>query len=789
MLWPSWVGYPAFVGGRVRLRNSFSVVSCFALGFAFAGATSVFAQVPQPEATSLAQPGAAAVAVFVGQYAYLDEPEIILSVYREGGRLYAEEERWPREELVADSANRFQLRSVADAGKSGADQAPRAEVIFQRGSDGKITGLQVASDGYARAARKIGDQPQRNHFVAYEREEAMIPMRDGVKLHAVILRPAGSADPKAVPLPFLMQRTPYGVDGNTSDSVNERYTELAEGCGPDSGVENAAGGGQGSVPSESSKRGSCRQQGYIFVFEDIRGRYESEGKFVMNRPIVHKLGDRADPKLVDESSDAYDTVAWLLKNIPNNNGRVGVAGISYPGFLAMMAGIDAHPAVKAVSPQAPMTDVWMGDDFFHNGAFRETYGYDYVLGMESSKDTTFRKMDEDAYDYFLSAGSYERAAKKGGVAELPTGKAFLAHPAYDSFWQAMAVQPRLTRVEVPTLEVGGWWDQEDMWGTQAEYAALKPHDAQHQVFMVLGPWNHGEWAQTTRHLGALDFGSATTDSFRRDFEAPFFARYLKDEKGFDLKDTATFQTGSDRWMRYAVWPPKQGIAKRQMYLTKGGGLSFERPGDAGAFASYVSDPANPVPYRQRPIQATYAPGSKWRTWLVEDQRFVTGRPDVATWSTPALEHDVTVTGDVVADLFAATTGGDADWVVKLIDVYPDGTQADAAGQGRMAGFQLMIADEIFRGRYRESFEHPHAIQANAVEEYTWSLHGVDHVFLKGHRILVEAQSTWFPLYDRNPQTYAKSIMTAPEKSYKPETETIYESAQYPSHLELPVAER
>ncbi|MHB1700523.1 MAG: CocE/NonD family hydrolase [Acidobacteriaceae bacterium] len=758
----------------------------FAFGLALAGASLAFAQAaPQPEANSLAQLDAAAVAEFVGQYAYVDEPEIVLSVYREGSRLYAEGERSPREELVADSANRFQLRSVADAGKSGADQAPRAEVIFQRGSDGKVTGLQVAANGRARAAARISDQPRRNHFIPYDREEAMIPMRDGVKLHAVILRPAGSADPKAVPLPFLMQRTPYGVDGNTSDSVNERYTELAEGCGADSGF----GIGKGSVTSEANSSGVCKQQGYIFVFEDIRGRYESEGKFVMNRPIVHKLGDRTDPKLVDESSDAYDTVAWLLKNIPNNNGRVGVAGISYPGFLAMMAGIDAHPAVKAVSPQAPMTDVWMGDDFFHNGAFRETYGYDYVLGMESSKDTTFRKLDEDAYDYFLSAGSFERAAKKGGVAKLPTGKAFLAHPAYDGFWQAMAVQPRLTAVEVPTLEVGGWWDQEDMWGTQAEYAALKPHDAQHQVFMVLGPWNHGEWAQTTRHLGALDFGSATTDSFRRNIEAPFFARYLKDEKGFDLKDTATFQTGSNHWMRYAVWPPKQEIANRQLYLAKNGGLSFQRPHDAAASTSYVSDPANPVPYRHRPIQATYAPGSKWRPWLVEDQRFVTSRPDVATWTTPALDHGLTVTGDVMADIFAATTGSDVDWIVKLIDVYPDGTSADATAQEKMAGFQLMIADEIFRGRYRKSFEHPHAIQPNAVDEYKWSLHGVDHVFLKGHRIMVEAQSTWFPLYDRNPQTYVKNIMTAPEKSYKPETETIYESTQYPSHLDLPVAER
>ncbi len=679
---------------------------------------------------------AADVHGLTGRYQYADEPETVLSIYRQDGHLYLNAERTPPVELMQDSPDHYSVKISS------------TKYIFERDAAGAVTGLQLVTSDGSNTAQKVPGKPVRYPFRTYSREEVMIPMRDGVKLHAIVLRPTDTHRP----LPFLMQRTPYGVDESTSGYIDFRYPELA-------------------------------RSGYIFVMEDIRGRYGSQGQFVMNRPVVHVFGNRTDPKLVDESTDTYDTVAWLLKHVPDNNGRVGVMGISYDGFLAMMAGIDPNPAVKAISPQAPMTDGWMGDDFFHNGAFRQTYGYDYVLGMESTKKDTFGKLDGDAYTYFLKAGSFLNAAKQAGLENLPTGKAFLQHPAYDGFWQAMAVEPRLTQVAVPTLEVGGWWDQEDMWGTQAEYAALEPHDAKHEVFLVLGPWNHGEWARTTQHLGALDFGSATTDYYRQHFEAPFFAHYLKGESGFDLENTATFQTGSDRWMRYPVWPPKQGFTTKNLYLGADGGLGFARPagGDARSFTVYVSDPGNPVPYRHRPIQATYAPGSHWYTWLVEDQRFVTKRKDVVTWRTPVLDHDVTVTGDVVADIFASTSGTDSDWVVKLIDEYPQDAE-----QGKMAGHQLMIAEEIFRGRYRSSFEHPAPIPANTVEEYKWSLHGADHVFLKGHRILVQVQSSWFPLYDRNPQTFVPNIMTAPAKSYKKATEKIYWSAEHPSHIELPV---
>ncbi len=703
-----------------------------ALAACFVCTPLLFAQPSDRETKNAVHLDSAALDRFAGQYSLQEEPDIVFSFYRDGDHLTIESAHGFPRELVADSASGFTIKGTA------------AHYIFVIDGAGKVTGCERVVDSEKVLLDRISSQPIRHIFHSYSREEVMIPMRDGVKLHAIVLRPTDMKDA----LPFLMQRTPYGVDESTPASIQARYAELA-------------------------------QSGYIFVMADIRGRYESQGQFVMMRPIAaHHDPNSSDPSQIDESTDTWDTVAWLIRNIPGNNGRVGVVGVSYPGFLAAEAGIDPHPAVKAISPQAPMTDVWLGDDFFHNGAFRQTYGYDYVLGMESSKEATFSKLNEDAYSFFLDAGSFAAAGKKSGVDALPTGRAFLEHPAYDEFWRARAVQAHLTQVAVPTLEVGGWWDQEDMWGPQAEYAVLKPHDAQHQVFLVLGPWNHGEWGRTTRHLGVVDFHAATGDQFREKIEAPFFAHYLKDQPGFDLEDTASFQTGSDRWMRYSHWPP-ENTTERDLYLGANGALSFEKPVNTEVFTSYASDPANPIAYRKRPIEATYDPaGSGWYTWLAEDQRPYNGRKDVATWTTTALEHDLTVTGDVAADLHASTSGTDSDWVVKLIDVYP----ADPA-LGKMSGYQLMIAEEIFRGRYRKSYEHPEAIPANKVEEYKYSLHGADHVFLKGHKIMVQVQSSWFPLYDRNPQTFVPNIMTAQPSDYRAAEQHIYAG----SHIELPVA--
>jgi uncharacterized protein len=694
--------------------------------------------------TAFAQQPAASLAQYVGQYRGAD-PDQLTSVYLDDGKLYEEGERTQRQELTPDE-------SAPDTFKVGVGAA---RIVFAHDAGGSITGLKIGGRGPNAVSieemRFSTEGARISHFREYVKSEAMVPMRDGAKLHVVILRPVGSETGPA--LPFLMERTPYGVDGASQQSVNASKPELAE-------------------------------SGYIFVYGDIRGRYKSEGQFVMNRPIVaHKT-----KKDVDETTDTRDTIDWLLKNVPNNNGRVGVLGVSYPGFLAMMAGVDAHPAVKAISPQAPMTDVWMGDDFFHNGAFRETYGFDYVQQLEGQKTDVRVESKEDTYDYFLRNVNFAGAAATAKMSDLPTAKIFLTQPSFTKFWQDMAVERHLTKVEVPTLEVGGFWDQEDMWGTQAEYAALKPHDSKHEVFLALGPWNHGGWGGPGRMLGSnfgmLNFGEPTGTEYRKTIEAPFFEKYVKGKPGFDLVDTASFRTGVNQWERYDAWPPVKGFKPAKLYLEPEKTLSFTAPAgkyDAVAGA-YVADPTDPVPYRNRPVQATYGNGSKWRTWLVEDQRFVSGRKDLANFTTAVLDHDVTVTGDVVADLFAATTGSDADWIVKLIDVYPDDAPAP------MAGYQLMIVDEIFRGRYRKSFSQPEALKASEVNEFKWSLHGADHTFLKGHKIMVEVQSSWFPLYDRNPQTFVPNIMTAPASAYKAETMTIYGSAKYPSHLDLQVAE-
>jgi uncharacterized protein len=663
-----------------------------------------------------------------GEYTYTPDPDTPLSFYAKDGKLYIESERLVPTALVTISPTEFTL--------------PRSHVSYRFNPAEKEVAINTDT-----VLRRTGEAVHHT-FHSYERREEMIPMRDGVKLHAVILTPTDLPGP----LPVLMERTPYGVDELSERTFFEGRPNLA-------------------------------RAGYILVAEDIRGRFKSEGEFVMMRP----LADHKNRKAVDESTDAYDTIDWLLKHLPNNNGRVGVIGTSYPGFLAMMAGIDPHPAIKAISPQAPMIDTWMGDDFFHNGAFRQTYGYDYAVGLESSKEMTEVDYGKDAdgkprdgYDFFLERGSFVADVKQSGVKkDLPTWQAFEKHPAYDSFWRSRAVEYHLDKVAVPTLTVGGYYDQEDMWGPQKEYTSLEPHDTDHQNFLVLGPWRHGSWSSSSRHLGALQYGESIGNEYRAQIEAKFFAKYLKDEPGFDVDDTASFQTGSNTWKHYAHFPPAE--AKSTAFSLCRTGEIAARSTCAPGKLSYVSDPANPVPYRHRPIQPTYSEGSKWGTWMVEDQRFVTDRKDLAVWKLPVLDHDLTITGEVIADIFASTTGSDGDFVAKLIDQYPDDNPDPA-----MRGFQLMTNMEIFRGRYRKSFEKPEALKPGEVNEFKWSLHDVDHVFKKGHTVLVEIQSTWFPLYDRNPQTFVPNIMLAKPEDYKPATITILADEKHDSKLILPV---
>ena len=673
-----------------------------------------------------------------GEYTNSEEPDTPFSFYVQDGKLTIESDRLVPVALTSISATEFEVLGM------------KTTITFTLDSQG--TGEEVEFSSEPGAVFKRMGAAVHQVFHDYRRSEAMIPMRDGVKLHAVILKPEDIKEQ----LPILLMRTPYGVDGTTRGSFFAERPELA-------------------------------RAGYIYVAEDIRGRFKSQASFVMMRP----LADHHNPKMIDESTDAYDTVAWLVDHVPDNNGRVGVVGTSYPGFLATMAGIDPNPHVKAISPQAPMIDIWLGDDFFHNGAFRQSYGYDYVLGLESSKERTQVSYGNtkngdpvDGYNYFLERGDFAEDVKESGSKTLPTWKLFLDHPAYDNTWHSRSVELDLNKVSVPTLTVGGYYDQEDMYGPQKEYAKLEPHDLQHDNFLVLGPWRHGYWSTSSRRLGNLDYGQPIGKEFRTDIEAKFFAHYLKDlpgndRSGFDLRDTASFQTGSNTWKYYSHFPPDNSQPV-SLYFGNDGRLSWSAPSDTGQ-ASYLSDPADPVPYRHRPIQPTYSQESHWYNWLTEDQRFVTGRKDVAVWKLPVLKNDLTLTGDVAADIYVATTGSDGDLVVKLIDEYPEN-----APDPMMRGYELMTNSEIFRGRYLSGFDNPRPLQAGKIYEYRFSLHDVDHVFEAGHTVMVEIQSTWFPLYDRNPQTFVPNIMKAPADAYKPETITIYSGPGHQSNLKVPV---
>jgi putative CocE/NonD family hydrolase len=584
---------------------------------------------------------------------------------------------------------------------------------------------------------------------AFDSSEVMIPMRDGVRLHTKIYVPVGATEP----LPFIFTRTPYGI-GRAADAFRGAYRTLAA-------------------------------DGYIFVFQDIRGRYGSEGQFVMMRPPRDRHASGAGA--IDESTDAYDTIEWLLHHVPNNNGRVGMLGISYPGWLTVMAMLDPHPALKAVSPQASPADMFLGDDFHHNGAFRLSYGFEYATMMETSKENEMFAFDRyDTYQWYLALGPLSTVNAKLLHGTIPTWNDFVAHPNYDAFWQRQAVTPYLTRVIVPTLNVAGWWDQEDFYGPITIYRTLEAHDTSHLNYLVVGPWNHGGWARSEGdRLGKIPFGSTTSRYFQERVLAPWFAHFLKDRGSLELPEALTFEAGSNTWRSWHAWPPVQRTTPLSLYLQANGRLAFTPPTDSGAQAAdqFVSDPAHPVPYRHRPIQATYFPhGSGWSTWLTEDQRFVEHRPDVLSWESEPLTEDLTIAGDVVAHLFVSTTGTDADWIVKLIDVYPEAYPADWT----LAGWQLMVSSEVFRSRFRHSFTRPEPLVPNEVTPITIDLHTQNYRFLKGHRIMVQVQSSWFPLIDRNPQHFVPNIFLATASDYRAATHRVYRSARYPSAVTVSV---
>ena len=584
----------------------------------------------------------------------------------------------------------------------------------------------------------------------FDKIEQMVPMRDGVKLHTIIYAPKS----RTGPLPILFNRTPYGIDGMFRAFPSGILKELID-------------------------------DGYIFAFQDIRGRFKSEGQFVMLRP----LREPGNAKAIDETTDTYDSIEWMTKNVPDNNGRVGMFGTSYPGWLVVMAVLEPHPALKAVIEEATPADMFLGDDFHHNGAFRLSYGFEYCFALESSNLTSNFKFDRfDTYQWYLRLGPLANADALYFHGKIPTWNNFVAHPNYDEFWQAQSLPTQLKKVTVPIMHVAGWWDQEDFYGPVKAYEILEKTDTNHLNYLVAGPWNHGGWNRLTGDkMLNIDFGSPVSQFFRADILHPWFAYYLKDKGQLKQPEAMTFETGSNRWTSFDSWPPREKVSQRNLYFRENGKLSFEASTAAeGQFDSYVSDPDHPVPYRPRPVEPTYNPGeqggSRWSTWLLEDQRFVEHRPDVLTWETEPLKEDTVIAGDIMAHLFASTTGTDSDWVVKLIDVYPEEYAADP----KMGGYQLMIADEILRGRYRNSFTRPEAIPANQVVEYAIDLHTNNHAFLKGHRIMVQVQSTWFPLYDRNPQKFVPNIYLAKADDFQPVTQRVFRSGRHASYVALPV---
>lgn len=594
--------------------------------------------------------------------------------------------------------------------------------------------------GFAILTGPSAAQDARSADSAWIRTDTLIPMRDGIPLFTVIVAPRGGAGS----LPILMTRTPYEASANAG--MVRRANELGLG-------------------------------GYILVFQDIRGRFRSEGDFDMNRP------PRSGHAGTDESTDTYDTIDWLVKHVPNNNGRVGIYGVSYPGWLTAVAAIGAHPALKAISPQAPMGDAWMGDDFFHQGAFRLSYGLEYAWMMEASSDLSIIPSPAryDTFEWYLSFPTLGALAQAVGANAWPTWRRFAAHPSYDSAWKARSLPRYFTHTTVPTLTVGGWWDQEDEYGPLASYASLERTDTAGINQLVMGPWYHGQWSGDSGvALGNIRFGRATGVDYRA-LQSKWFGYWLKGEGDGKVAEATLFDAGSNTWREFDSWPPR-AAQRRRLYLRANGVLSFNAPTATAGSDQYTSDPAHPVPYRPRPVERTYSPTSRWRRWETEDQRFVDGRPDVLTWQTAPLTDDLTIAGDVIAHLYASTTGSDADWVVKLIDVYPD----TIPERPTMGGYEVMVTGEIMRGRYRRSWERPAPITPNTVLPFTVDLHQQAWTFKRGHRIMVQVQSTWFPLYDRNPQTFVPNIFTAGPEAYRAQVHRVYRTSRFPSNVEVDV---
>ena len=599
----------------------------------------------------------------------------------------------------------------------------------------------------------------------FVRREVMIPMRDGVKLRTVIFMPRG-----ATRAPILLSRTPYNAGAMTGSTPSAHFGEGADYYAREVIVES----------------------GYIRVDQDVRGKYGSEGDYILGRPL--RGPQNSTP--VDHATDTYDTIEWLVHNVPGTNGKVGILGISYDGFLALMALVNPHPALKVSVPINPLADGWIGDDWFHYGAFRQQM-MSYIYNQEATRSSEAQWWTShfDDYDMFMAAGSAGALGRLRGLEQLGFWRKLLEHPNYDAFWRDQAVDKLLATqpLKVPVMLVHSLWDQEDIYGAIAVYAAIEPKDTGNdKVFLIMGPWHHGQQVKDGSSIGALRFGSDAALYFRREILRPFLDQHLKDEAPkADIAPVTAFETGTNTWRRLSSWPPRDTIGSARqltpLYLNANLKLSFAapRPGDA-PFEEYTSDPSKPVPYRARPIQPIgSSEGLTWRQWLIDDQREASGRPDVIVFVSDYLTTPAKISGQPAANLCASTSGTDSDWVVKLIDVYPD----EVAAQPAMGGYQLMISADIFRGRYRESLETPKPIAPNEPLLYRFALPTANHVFLPGHRIMVQIQSSWFPLYDRNPQTFVPNIFWARASEYKKAVQRIYHAPNQASFIELPLVGR
>jgi uncharacterized protein len=598
----------------------------------------------------------------------------------------------------------------------------------------------------------------------YVKRVEMVPMRDGVKLYTVIVIPKGAKN-----VPMVLTRTCYNAAARAQRAYSPKMLD--------------------TLPlSDDVFVGA----GWIRVYQDVRGKYGSEGNYLMTPPPIGPLNSSG----IDDTTDAYDTIDWLVKNVSETNGRVAMIGSSYEGFTVVMALIHPHPALKVAAPESPMVDGWMGDDWFHYGAFRQP-SLDYVIEQETKRGqgTTIPRDDLDDYTFFLKGGSAGDIARAAGLEQFGFWKKLDAHPAYDAFWQGQALDKIMasTPLAVPVLWEQGLWDQEDMWGAIHCYEAVEPKDTNNDKnFLVMGPWAHSQVNRDGWALGPLLWNGNTTLQYRRDMILPFFREYLVDgAPKADISPVTIYNTGENHWDKFKSWPLacEHGCAAKSkaLYLTANHGLTFDAPassgagaGDAGKYDEYISDPAKPVPYRPRPVNP--ADGDGWRTWLVTDQRFVDGRQDVLTYVTEPLTTAVRVSGVPEVHLFASTSGTDSDWVVKLIDVYP-GTYPSQAALG---GYELPVSLDIFRGRYRTSFEKPEALLANQPQLFKFGLPTVNHIFQPGHRIMVQVQSTLFPLYDRNPQTYVPNIFDAKSADFQKATQRIWRSGDTESYVDLPV---